>query len=145
MRGPPNHHSSPPKIMCVPGMLPTMAGPAPWPTSQQIVNDCGATMRPNRRLRGEHVVVVERVGVLHALHPTADVVHRDRLFELPTADGLAEMTVDVRRVQRDPRLLDLGHVPLLPLARPRRLRRHAPALYDRHVRSTTGGPQSGKD
>ena len=47
MRAPPNHHSSPPKIMWVPAMLPTMAGPAPWPTSQQIVNDCGATMRAN--------------------------------------------------------------------------------------------------
>ena len=46
MRGPPNHHSSPPKIMCVPGMWPTMAGPAPWPTSQQMVKDWGATMRP---------------------------------------------------------------------------------------------------
>ena len=42
---PPNHHSSPPKIMCVPGMLMTMADRAV--TSQQIVNDCGATMRPN--------------------------------------------------------------------------------------------------
>jgi hypothetical protein len=54
------------------------------------------------------------------------------------------MTVDIRRVQRDPRLVDLGHVPLLPLAR-RTGRAGAPALYDRHVRSTTGGPQSGKD
>ena len=46
MRGPANHHSSPPKIMWVPGMFPTMAGPAPWPTSQQMVKDCGATIRP---------------------------------------------------------------------------------------------------
>src|SRR5438067_114098 len=36
MRGPENHHSSPPKIMWVPGMLPTIAGPAPWPTSDAV-------------------------------------------------------------------------------------------------------------
>ena len=82
-----------------------------------VAADCERLWRddsPESCLCREHVVVVERVRVLHALHPTADVVRDDGLFELPPADGLAEMTVDVRRVQRDPRLLDLGHVPCSP-------------------------------
>jgi hypothetical protein len=32
--------------MCDPGIDPWIAGVAPWPTSQAIVNDCGATIRP---------------------------------------------------------------------------------------------------
>jgi len=47
MRGPKNHHSSPPKIMCWPGMFPWIAGPAPWLVSVQTAKDCGATILPN--------------------------------------------------------------------------------------------------
>jgi hypothetical protein len=48
MRGPKNHHSSPPKIMCEPGIVPWMAGVAPCPTSVATANDWGATMRSKR-------------------------------------------------------------------------------------------------
>ena len=48
MRGPKNHHSSPPKSMCVPGIVPWIAGPAPWLSLVQTTNDCGATSRPKR-------------------------------------------------------------------------------------------------
>ena len=48
MHGPKNHHSSPPKIMCCPGMWPWIAGPAPWLVSVHTAKDCGATRRPKQ-------------------------------------------------------------------------------------------------
>jgi hypothetical protein len=48
IRGPKNHHSSPPNSMCVPGTTPWIAGSAPWPQVQFTVNDWGATIRPKR-------------------------------------------------------------------------------------------------
>ena len=46
MRGPKNHHSSPPKMRCELGILPICAGEQPWLVSVATVNDCGATMVP---------------------------------------------------------------------------------------------------
>jgi hypothetical protein len=34
--------------MCVPGIVPWIAGPAPWLSLVQTTNDCGATSRPKR-------------------------------------------------------------------------------------------------
>jgi hypothetical protein len=73
MRGPKNHHSSPPKIRCEFGMRPTWAGEQPWLVSHATVNDCGATSSPKRLFGVPLLVVVERVRVVHRLHPPADV------------------------------------------------------------------------
>ena len=48
MRGPKNHHSSPPNSMWVPGIVPWIAGPAPWLSLVHTAKDCGATSRPKR-------------------------------------------------------------------------------------------------
>ena len=82
-----------------------MAGTAPCPTSQQIVKDCGATIRPNVDPAAYVFVVVQRVGVVHALDPATNIRQRDRLLQLTTADRLPDIPVDVGRIERD-RLVD---------------------------------------
>ncbi len=54
------------------------------------------------------VVVVDRVGVLHALHPPSDVRHRDGLLELAPADGSPHVAVHVAGVEHDC-VADLRH------------------------------------
>ena len=56
---------------------------------------------------------MQRVGVLHRLCPTADVVGRDRFLLLPAPDGLADVPVDVGGVEGDGPLLGGGHGLLL--------------------------------
>jgi hypothetical protein len=54
------------------------------------------------------VVVVERVGVLHPLHPPANVGDGDRLLQLTTSHRLADVPVDIARVELD-LLVELSH------------------------------------
>ena len=99
MRGPKNHHSSPPKMRCELGILPICAGEQPWLVSVATVNDCGATMRAEVALGRPALVVVQRVRVVHALHEPPDVVDRDRLLELAGLHRHAHPPVEVGDVE----------------------------------------------
>ena len=63
--------------------------------------------------RGDGLLVVQGVGVLHRLRPAPDVVGRDVLFLLASADRLADVPVDVGGVEGGGSLLGGGHRILL--------------------------------
>ena len=79
--------------------MPTCAGEQPWLVSQATVNDCGATMRAEAALRRPPLVVVQRVRVVHRLHPAPDVVEGDGLLQLAGLHGHAHVLVEVGGVE----------------------------------------------
>ena len=99
MRGPKNHHSSPPNSMWVPGIVPWIAGPAPWLSLVQTHEGLRRDEAAEAALRRAGLVEVQRVRVLHALDPAADVVGGDGILELAAAEGNADPAVDVGGVE----------------------------------------------
>ena len=55
---------------------------------------------PVGTLGGEILVVMKPVGIVHRLHPAADVGVAERIVHRRWADGLAEILVDVGTVER---------------------------------------------
>ena len=74
---------------------------------------------PEAALRGERLVEVERVRVLHALRPAPDVVRGDRVLQVGAPERHTDPAVDVRRVE----LLARHAVSVLPVLTDRQTRR----------------------
>jgi len=49
-------------------------------------------------LRGVVVIIVQQVGIVHRLHPAANVAARDRFDHACRLHGLADLIVEVRAI-----------------------------------------------